>query len=148
MFYDDNKKIGVGLIVLGLAFLIIGVMMFLDRGFLAIGNISFLMGMVALVGPAYSLQFFQKKMQGSLFFFGGLTFIILGYPFFTLIGFTCQVWGMFLMFRSFLKTIFSYLQTLPVIGPILRDTPIIHSAVNWASSKGKKDASSGSKFEV
>ena len=89
MFYDDNKKIGVGLIVLGLAFLVIGVMMFLDRGFLAIGNISFLMGMVALVGPTYSVQFFQKKMQGSLFFFGGLILIILGYPFFTLIGFSC-----------------------------------------------------------
>ena len=100
-------------------------------------QISFLMGIVALVGPQYSFQFFQKKAKGSLFYFAGFVLIVLGYPMFTLLGFLCQVWGMFLMFRSFLKTIFAYMQTLPVIGPLLRDTPFIHDAVNWASSKGK-----------
>ena len=54
-FYEDSKKIGVGLIGLGLGCFGLGVMMFLDRGFLAIGNISFLMGIVSLVGPQYSL---------------------------------------------------------------------------------------------
>ena len=55
MFYDDNKKIGIGLIILGLSCFVLGVMMFLDRGMLAIGNISFLMGLVALVGPQYTV---------------------------------------------------------------------------------------------
>ena len=50
-FYEDSKKIGVGLVALGLVCFMLGVMMFLDRGFLAIGNISFLMGLVSLVGP-------------------------------------------------------------------------------------------------
>ena len=44
-----------------------------------------------------------------MFFFGGMTLIIVGWPFFVLGGFLCQVWGMFLMFKSFLKTIFAYL---------------------------------------
>ena len=36
----STLAIGVGLIFLGLVMYIIGVMMFLDRGFLAIGNVS------------------------------------------------------------------------------------------------------------
>ena len=91
-------------------------------------------------------------MKGSLFFFAGLVMILLGYRFFTLIGFLLQMWGMFLMFRSFLKTIYAYMQTLPVIGPVLRDSVMISNAVNWVSSKGNASKSSlgadVAKFEV
>ena len=51
LFYDDNKKIGVGLVVIGLVFYVLGVLFFLDRGFLAIGNLAFIMGIVILIGP-------------------------------------------------------------------------------------------------
>ena len=51
LFYDDSKKIGVGLIAIGLTFYFLGVVFFLDRGFLCIGNLAFLMGLVVVVGP-------------------------------------------------------------------------------------------------
>lgn len=73
--------------------------------------------------------------------------IIMGWYMFTFLGFIAQMYGIFLLFRSFIKTIFGYLQTLPVIGPILRNSPIIHRIVNYlAENEGgqKKKA----KFEV
>ena len=63
LIYEDSKKIGMGLIVIGFCCFIIGVTTFLNRGFLIIGNISFLMGITALIGPAYTLQFFIKKSK-------------------------------------------------------------------------------------
>ena len=36
---DDNRKIGIGLSTAGMLFTILGVMMFFDRGLLAIGNV-------------------------------------------------------------------------------------------------------------
>ena len=92
--------------------------------------------------------------MGSAFYFSGVAMIILGWPFFTLGGFVLQMYGIFLLFRSFLKTIFAYMQTLPVIGPLLRDTPIIHKIVNSISNSGNASAGAASadysakKFEV
>ena len=51
LFYDDSKKIGIGLVVIGLIFYFFGIMFLLDRSLLAIGNISFIMGLVTLIGP-------------------------------------------------------------------------------------------------
>ena len=58
---SDNTKIGLGLILIGLFFYMLGIMWFLDRGFLCIGNISFIMGLIAMIGPKYALAFFAKK---------------------------------------------------------------------------------------
>ena len=51
LFYDDTKKIGVVLICIGLVFYLLGIMFILDRGFLCIGNLAFIMGLVVVVGP-------------------------------------------------------------------------------------------------
>lgn len=94
------------------------------------------MGIIALIGPANALSFFIKKskIMGSVFYFGGIIVMIIGWRFFTIVGLLMQVYGIFVLFKSFLKTAFAYLQTLPLIGPILRDTPMIHKIVNSISS--------------
>lgn len=51
LFYDDSKKIGVGLIIIGMVFYGLGIIFFLDRGFLCIGNLALIMGLVVVVGP-------------------------------------------------------------------------------------------------
>ena len=124
LFYDDSKKIGIGLIIVGLIFYSLGVIFFLDRGLLAIGNIAFIMGLVVAIGPQHTVGFFSRegKMKGSAFFFGGFLMICLGWFMFTFLGFSCQMYGIFLLFRDFIRTIFSFAQTLPVIGPIIRNS--------------------------
>ena len=105
------------------------------------------MGIVALIGFKNTIGFFAKKskIMGSVFFFIGFIMIIMGWYMFTVLGFMIQLYGMFLLFRSFIKTIFTYCQTLPVIGPFLRTSPFIHKAVDKLSDgEDKKKA----KFEV
>ena len=111
MFYEDSKKIGVGMICLGLFFYTLGVFWFLDRGFLCIGNLSFFLGIIALVGPYNTFLFFSKpsKRIGSAFFFGGFLLIIIGWFLFTTVGFGMQIYGLLMLFRSFIRTIFSYI---------------------------------------
>ena len=41
MVLSDNQKIGIGLITIGLGFLMLGCLMLFDRAMLAIGNILF-----------------------------------------------------------------------------------------------------------
>jgi hypothetical protein len=80
------------------------------------------MGVVALVGPKSAFTFFtrESKMKGSVFYFLGFLLIVVGWYLFTLLGFLLQMYGIFLLFRSFLGTILSYGQHLPVIGGFLK----------------------------
>jgi hypothetical protein len=80
------------------------------------------MGVVALVGFKSALSFFSResKIKGSAFFFAGLLLIILGWFLCTFLGFIAQLYGIFLLFRSFLGTILIYAQSLPGIGGFLR----------------------------
>ena len=53
---DDSKKIGIGLTGFGLLFFMLGVMLFFDRGLLAMGNILFLSGVALTIGPSATLN--------------------------------------------------------------------------------------------
>ena len=102
MFLNDNDtKIGVVLIVISIACFTISVMLFLNRSFLIIANISFLMGIVSLIGQKNTFGFFSKKgkITGSIVYFLGFIIMIIGYTFFTTIGFCLQIYGIFLLFR-------------------------------------------------
>ena len=140
MFFEDNQKIGIGLMLIGLFFYVIGVMWFLDRGFLAMGNFAFLMGMCAMIGVKHTFEFFTRKtkLKGSVFFFMGFALIIIGWPFFTLGGFATQMYGMLCLFQSYLRTLLSYASALPVIGPMVRNMPFLHKLVDTLANDGKK----------
>ena len=138
--------IGVGLILLGLFFFMLSLMMFLDRGFLILGNISFLMGTIALLGPKEAFNFFAKetKRKASAMYFLGMVVIIIHYPFCTLIGFCLQIYGIYLLFKTFLMTAWTYALNVPVIGPFLNKIPGIHTAINWLGS----NKNHAKKFEI
>jgi hypothetical protein len=80
------------------------------------------MGVVALVGPKNAFTFFtrESKIKGSAFYFIGFVLIVVGWYLFTFLGFLSQLYGMFLLFRSFLGTILTFGQHLPVIGGFLK----------------------------
>jgi hypothetical protein len=67
MVLDDNQKIGVGLITLGLGFVVLGVILFFDAAMIAIGNILFLVGLCFSIGVKRSLSLFTRyKLQRAL----------------------------------------------------------------------------------
>jgi hypothetical protein len=109
------------------------------------------MGMISLVGVKQTVSFFcrKSKLQGSIFFFLGFVMIVIGWFLFTTAGFVLQMYGLFLLFRQFLSTIFSFVQTLPVIGPILRNSPKMHDLVGYLSGSSQSGSrASSKKFDV
>jgi len=55
---DDTQKIGVLLTGFAIFFTFFGVLMFFDRGLLAIGNILFLAGVTTVIGFQKTIRFF------------------------------------------------------------------------------------------
>ena len=108
------------------------------------------MGVVALVGPQNATVFFFKKskIMGSAFYFAGFALICLGWFLCTFAGFCLQLYGLYLLFRSFLKTIFSWMQTLPYIGPLLQNNQSAHKIVDFLSEGHTNSGAYAKKFEV
>jgi hypothetical protein len=109
------------------------------------------MGMVSLVGVQGTASFFcrKTKVTGSIFFFAGFAMIVAGWFLFTTLGFGLQMYGLFLLFRQFMSTIFSFMQTLPIIGPMLRNSPRLHDIVDNISGTNKTGSrASSKKFDV
>jgi len=115
---DDNRKIGVGLCLLGAACFCVGIPLFFDRTLLSIGNLSFITGLAFLLGPLKTLQFFirREKFVASCAYFGGFMMTIWGYSF---IGFLAQVYAMWRLFSAFLPNVFQALRLVPGMSFIL-----------------------------
>ena len=68
MGLDDNQKIGVGLISLGIGFIFLGVILFFDAAMIAIGNILFLVGLCFSIGVKRTLSLFTRYVCIADFF--------------------------------------------------------------------------------
>jgi len=70
MVLDDQQKIGVLLTGFGMFFTFLGVLMFFDRGLLAIGNLLFLTGVTVGLGLKKDREIFlsKKKITGHHLF--------------------------------------------------------------------------------
>lgn len=122
----DNVKIGLTLTGLGLFFLCLGCLLFFDGSLLTIGNILLLAGFPFIIGFQSTLDFFNPFLKGGrpgrgvgifLFFFGVFLVVIVGWP---VLGMLLETIGLFNMFFYFLKTFFSLLENIPVIGVVFR----------------------------
>ncbi|PSS23987.1 Vesicle transport protein [Actinidia chinensis var. chinensis] len=122
---DEQKKIGVGLIGFGIFFSFLGLILFFDRGLLALGNIFWLTGVAILLGLRSTLQLFTNRSnyKGSVSFFLGLFFIFVRWP---ILGITCQTYGFLLLFGGFLPAVKIFLFQIPVVGWLLQYTVPLH----------------------
>ncbi|GFY92856.1 hypothetical protein Acr_08g0012520 [Actinidia rufa] len=91
---NPDQEIGVGLIGFGIFFSFLGLILFFDRGLLALGN-------------------------GSVSFFLGLFFIFVRWP---ILGITCQTYGFLFLFGGFLPAVKIFLFQIPVVGWLLQYT--------------------------
>ncbi|KAK2142925.1 hypothetical protein LSH36_897g01068 [Paralvinella palmiformis] len=124
----DFQKIGVGLAGFGVAFLFLGVLLFFDKGLLAIGNILFICGLAFVIGLERTFRFFfqRHKLKGTGFFLGGILVVLFGWP---VVGMVVETYGFVLLFGGFLPVAVNFLRRVPVIGTIL-NLPGISMLVN------------------
>ncbi|KAL7124352.1 hypothetical protein ABFS83_14G042900 [Erythranthe nasuta] len=116
---NDQKKVGLGLIGFGLFFTFLAVILFFDRGLLALGNIFWLTGVALLLGLRSTLQLFTNRTnyKGTISFLLGIFLIFVRWP---VVGIVVELYGCFLLFSGFWPSIQAFLYEIPVLGWILQ----------------------------
>ncbi|GAU98168.1 hypothetical protein RvY_09348 [Ramazzottius varieornatus] len=114
----DFQKIGIGLSGFGVTFLFLGIILFFDKGLLAIGNILFIVGLTIVIGLQRTVRFFfqVQKIKGTTAFLGGILVVLFGWPF---VGMVIELYGFVSLFSGFFPVALSFIRRLPVIGTVL-----------------------------
>jgi len=118
MWLTDAQKIGVGLVSFGVFFFFLGIVLFFDAPFLALGNILFVSGIVLLIGPRKTFYFFSRrqKLRGTAAFGIGILMVFFKWP---IIGMALESFGFLNLFGDFFPVVLSFLRQVPIIGNFL-----------------------------
>ncbi|KAJ1697432.1 hypothetical protein LUZ63_005944 [Rhynchospora breviuscula] len=124
---NDMKKIGLGLTGFGVFFSFLGIIFFFDKGFLAMGNILFISGLMLTIGLKSTMQFFMKpkNYKGTISFGVGFLLVLIGWP---VLGMILESYGFIVLFSGFWPTLAVFLQRIPVFGWIIQQ-PFVTSLV-------------------
>ncbi|KAJ3358370.1 hypothetical protein AMAG_16570 [Allomyces macrogynus ATCC 38327] len=131
---SDSQKIGAGLTGFGALFLLLGMLLFMDGGLLAIGNVLFIGGVTMLIGLTKTVAFFARrnKLRGSICFFSGVLMVFLGWP---VIGIVVEAFGFINLFGDFFPVVVAFLRRVPVIGPVLSAPGVTHVVDRLAGTR-------------
>ncbi|KAG2726148.1 hypothetical protein I3760_01G099200 [Carya illinoinensis] len=116
---NEQKKIGLGLIGFGITFSFLGVILFFDRGLLALGNIFCLTGVALLLGWHSTWNLFTNRAnyKGSASFLLGLFFLFVRWP---IVGIIFEIYGCIVLFGGFWPSVKVFLYRIPVLGWIIQ----------------------------
>jgi hypothetical protein len=120
-------EIGLGLIGFGIVFTFLGVILFFDRGLLALGNIFCLTGVALLLGWRSTWNLFtnRENYKGSASFLLGLFFLFVRWP---IVGIILEIYACIALFGGFWPSVKVFLYQIPVIGWIIQ-YPVLVSLV-------------------
>ncbi|GMY32267.1 vesicle transport protein GOT1 [Fagus crenata] len=115
----EQKKIGLGLIGFGIVFTFLGVILFFDRGLLALGNIFCLTGVALLLGWRSTWNLFtnRENYKGSASFLLGLFFLFVRWP---IVGIILEIYACIALFGGFWPSVKVFLYQIPIIGWIIQ----------------------------
>eukprot|EP00268_Persea_americana_P039040 TRINITY_DN3865_c1_g3_i1.p1 TRINITY_DN3865_c1_g3~~TRINITY_DN3865_c1_g3_i1.p1 ORF type:complete len:177 (-),score=22.44 TRINITY_DN3865_c1_g3_i1:232-762(-) len=121
----NEAEIGLGLTGFGVLFSFLGIIFFFDKGFLAMGNILFLSGVMLTIGLKSTVQFFMKprNYKGTISFGSGFFLVLVGWP---VVGMVLEAYGFVVLFSGFWPTLAVFVQRIPIIGWVFQQ-PFITS---------------------
>ncbi|XP_027119427.2 vesicle transport protein GOT1 [Coffea eugenioides] len=116
---SEQKKVGIGLVGFGILFSFLGIILFFDRGLLALGNILWLAGVALLLGWRSTLQLFtdRRNYKGSVSFLLGMFLIFVRWP---IAGIITELYGCVFLFGGFWPSIKVFLYQIPLLGWLLQ----------------------------
>ncbi|CAI9770894.1 unnamed protein product [Fraxinus pennsylvanica] len=128
----EQKKIGLGLIGFGIFFSFLAIILFFDRGLLALGNIFWSAGVVLLLGWRSTLNLFTNRSnyKGSIAFLLGIFFIFVRWP---VVGIMVEMYGCIVLFSGFWPSIKVFIYQIPVFGWVLQYPNLLINRF-WRSS--------------
>lgn len=94
-------------------------LLFFDRGLLALGNILWLAGVAFLLGWYSTWKIFSNRenYKGSASFLLGLFFIFVRWP---ILGIIFELYGCIVLFGGFWPSVKVFLYQIPVLGWIIQ----------------------------
>ena len=133
MVLEDNQKIGIGLICLGLGFVTLGVVLLFDASLIAIGNTLFLAGLCFAIGVKRTITLFTRRdrIRGTICFFLGIVLVIMRWG---LIGMSIEAFGFLNLFGNFLPTVLTVARQIPGLSTVL-DFPVVSQAADFIAGK-------------
>jgi hypothetical protein len=133
---NENRKIGIGLVCGGLAFISIGILMFFDSRIIAIGNAMFLLGLCFTLGIQGTMNLFTRRdrLRGTVCMALGLAMILFNK--FVIIGMGLEAFGFMNLFANFLPIALTFAREMPVLRSIL-NAPGISSAADFVAGKSQ-----------
>ena len=139
MTLTDNQKIGVGLISLGLIFVLLGIAFFFDSALIAIGNLLFLVGLCFSIGLKRTLNLFTRRdrIRGTVCFVLGIILVLLRWGLF---GIVLEGFGFLNLFGNCLPIVLTVGRQIPGLSIVL-DLPVISHAADYLAGKTRPKCS-------
>ena len=130
---DDNKKIGIGLMLLGFVFIFLGIILFFDASLIAIGNVLFLAGVMFCIGLKGTLAIFTRRdrIRGTVCLVLGILLVIMKWG---IVGIALEGFGFLNLFGNFLPVALNLARQVPFLCVIL-DLPVISQAADFIAGK-------------
>ncbi|CAL5429558.1 unnamed protein product [Camellia sinensis] len=125
-----QNEIGLGLTAFGIQFSFLGIILFFDKGLLAMGNVR----VTITIGPKSSMQFFMKRsnFKGTISFGVGFFLVVIGWP---VLGMILEAYGFIVLFSGFWPTVSVFVQKIPIIGWVFQQ-PFVRST-SWTVTVAK-----------
>eukprot|EP00934_Nitzschia_sp_Nitz4_P007157 Nitzschia sp. Nitz4//scaffold152_size53828//17730//18685//NITZ4_006738-RA/size53828-augustus-gene-0.96-mRNA-1//-1//CDS//3329537190//7147//frame0 len=129
-----NRKIGLPLFGVGVALTLLGASLFFNATLIRLGHLAWSVGMVLSLGPGKTAgyMFQPQKARATISGCLGFLLVMMGWPLF---GIILEVFGFLNLFGNMFPVAWALLQTIPGIGPLLRQS-------SSSSSRGRGGRSS------
>ncbi|ESU35001.1 putative Got1 family protein [Giardia duodenalis] len=117
----QDRSVGLVLLGCGLMFSALGLVLLLDRGFLALGNLVSTAGVIIFLSPSrfYKLFLRGSSLIATSLYMLGLILVLSRY---VVVGGVVQMLGFLLLFKPFMAIFGFLLKGLPLVGGMVADT--------------------------